>query len=143
MICLEVAADVPALGKLWLRLEVLVVAGQGVVRQPDVQPAIRRPVVAVQVGDVAEFGGDQFAPGFGWAAAAGAGAVVPAAAGAGAVVADGLAAACGAAVGATGAPTPHAVRRAAPAPRLSVSRNLRRLTSCSFGTTDSPTVLSR
>ena len=53
---LAVAADVPALGELGLRLEVLVVPGQRVVGQPDVEPAVGRPVVAVQIGDVAEFG---------------------------------------------------------------------------------------
>ena len=56
---LAVGADIPAFGQLWLRLEVLVVPRQRVIRQPDVKAAVGRPVVAIQVGDVAEFGGLQ------------------------------------------------------------------------------------
>src|SRR5205823_2284512 len=47
------------LGELRLRLQVLVVAGQCVVREPDVEAAIGRPIVAVEVRDVAELGGFQ------------------------------------------------------------------------------------
>src|SRR5579864_7467749 len=44
------------LGQLRLRLQIFVIACMRVVGQPDVQAPVWRPVVTVQVGDVAELG---------------------------------------------------------------------------------------